>query len=258
MRNRFQITISSLLLLVGVFCIAPMAFAGNVNMALNNPPSNNMLDNIYVGPYNATNTTTGGSMQVICDDFRDESNYNSYSYTQVSFSNLGSNLGNTLWGSLLLHEGQSASQIMGLYEQAAWLAEGMINLSGSQQAYYAFALWAVFQPRQVLTYLGLMGDFGACNAIFGGHQNCSLLSAVQAGSILDTAQHNYMNGNYSNLVILTPIGCSLVGCAEQEFFQVVQTVPEGGTALMYLLLAGLACFIAVRQSRRIKRPAPSV
>ncbi len=255
MRNKLQITLGSLLLLVAVFYVTPMAFAGNVNMALNDPPSNNILDNVYVGPYNATNTATGGSMQVICDDFRDESNYSSYSYTQVSFSNLGNNLGSTLWGSILLHQGDGANYIMGLYEQAAWLAEGMINLSSNQQAYYAFALWAVFDPSDVLNYLRGFGDTNACNAIFGGHQNCSSTSTVQAGGILYSAQQNYTNGDYSNLVLLTPVGCSLTGCQEQEFFELV---PEGGTAVMYLLLAGLTCFGAVWQSRRTARVTPSV
>ena len=247
MRNSIRISLFGVLLVVALACVAPAALAGNVHMALDDPPSNNIMDNVYVGPYNATNTDNGTAMQVICDDFRDESNSNSYSYTQVSFSNLGSSLGSTLWGSTLLRQGDSQNYIMGLYEQAAWLAEGMLSLSAGQQAYYAFALWAVFDPADVLTYLRSFGDVNACNAIFGGHQNCSSSSIAQAGGILYSAQQNYMNGNYSNLVILTPVGCTLTGCQEQEFFMVA---PEGGSALLYLLLAGVVCFGIVRQSRR--------
>jgi hypothetical protein len=255
MRNTIRIPVLGVLLVVALFCLAPAAVAGDVHMALNDPPSNNIMDNIYVGPYNATNTDTGGSMKVICDDFRDESNYNTYAYTQVSFSNLGSSLGSTLWGSSLLRQGDSQSYIMGLYDQAAWLAEGMLSLSSGQQAYYAFALWAVFDPSDVLSYLRSFGDTNACNAIFGGHQNCSSSSVVQAGGILYNAQQNYMNGDYSNLVILTPVGCSLTGCQEQEFFMVA---PEGGSALLYLSFAGLICFALVRQSRRRGRVMTSV
>jgi hypothetical protein len=255
MRNTIRIPVLGVLLVMALFCLAPAAVAGDVHMALNDPPSNNIMDNIYVGPYNATNTDTGASMKVICDDFRDESNYNTYTYTQVSFSNLGSSLGNTLWGSSLLRQGDSQNYIMGLYEQAAWLAEGMLSLSSGQQAYYAFALWAVFDPSDVLSYLRSFGDTNACNAIFGGHQNCSSSSVVQAGGILYGAQQNYMNGDYSNLVILTPVGCSLTGCQEQEFFMVA---PEGGSALLYLSFAGLICFALVRQSRRRGRVMTSV
>jgi hypothetical protein len=247
MRNSIRVSLFGLLLAMALLGLAPAALAGNVHMALNDPPSNNIMDNIYVGPYNATNTDTGSAMKVICDDFRDESNYNTYTYTQVSFSNLGSNLGSTLWGSTLMHQGDSQSYIMGLYEQAAWLAEGMLTLSSGQQAYYAFALWAVFDPADVLNYLRSFGDTSACNAIFGGHQNCSSSSVAQAGGILYTAQQNYMNGDYSNLVIMTPTGCSLTGCQVQEFFLVA---PEGGSALLYVLLAGSVCFAVIRQSRR--------
>jgi hypothetical protein len=247
MKDTIRIAVYSLLLMVALFCLVPAALAGDVSMALNDPPSNNILDNVYVGPYNATNTTTGGSMQVICDDFRDESNYNNYTYTQTSFTNLSSSLGSTLWGSVLLGQGYSSNYIIGLYDQAAWLATGMMNLSSTQQAYYAFALWAVFDPTDVLNYLRNAGDTSACNAIFGGHQNCSSSSTVMAGGILYAAQQNYMNGDYSNLVLLTPIGCSPTGCQEQEFFEFV---PEGGSALLYLMLAGIACLGAVWQSRR--------
>ncbi len=229
-----------LLLLLG--CMAPAALAGTVTAQLNNPPSNNVLDGIYVGPYSATNTQTGGSMQIICDDFKDESDYNPATYTTNSFSSLGS----TLWGAQLLGS-HGMNYVTTLYEQAGWLAIGMVNATGAQQGYYSYALWAVFDASDVLSWLKNANDMAACNAIFGN--NCTSANA-SAGSLLYNAENNYMNGNYSNLLILTPTNCSGPGsCAEQEFFEFVP-VPEGGTALLYLALTGIACFGAIWYTRR--------
>jgi hypothetical protein len=231
---------TALMIVVGVFCLVSAAVAGNVSAQISDPPSNNILDGIYVGPYNATNLQTGGSMHIICDDFKDESNYNPATYTTNSFSTLG----NTLWGSSLQRQGYSMGQITTLYQTAGWLALGMVNASGTQQGYYSYALWAVFDASDVLTWLRNANDFAACNAIFGN--NCTS-SHASSGSLLYSAEQNYMNGDYSGLRILTPNGCSVMGCPEQEFFELV---PEGGSALLYLALVGFACFGAIRLSRR--------
>jgi hypothetical protein len=50
--------------------------------------------------------------------------------------------------------------------------------------------------------------------------------------------------SYGNLFILTPV--STTSPMTQEFWG----VPEGGAALLYLLLAGLACFGAMRFSSK--------
>lgn len=225
--------------LLVVLCVAPTAFSQSMSLQLNDPPSNNIMDNIYVGPYGATNTQTGGSMQVICDDFRDESNTNNWTYTVNTFSNLG----NTLWGSMLLAGGDTMAQVTALYQEAGWLALGTFNSSGTQQGYYQYALWAVFQPSQVLNWLKTNLDFAACQAIFGN--SCTSTHAA-AGSLLAQAQQYGSSGNYSNLVILTPQGCGLGFCPEQELFALV---PEGGSRLLYLLLAGLACLFVMKKTR---------
>jgi hypothetical protein len=229
-----------LLIMATLFCLSSFALADNVTAQLNDPPSNNILDNIYVGPYSATNVQTGASMSIICDDFKDESNYNPATYTTNSFSTLG----NTLWGSSLMRQGDSLSQVTTLYEQAGWLVFGMINATGAQQGYYSYALWAVFDATDVLNWLKNANDMAACSAVFGN--NCTSTHAG-AGSLLYSAQQNYASGNYSNLLILTPTGCTAAGCPEQEFFELV---PEGGSALLYLVLSGLACFGAVWYSKR--------
>ncbi len=231
-----------LLMLVALFSLAPAALAGTVRAQLNDPPSSNVLDGIYVGPYNGTNLQTGGSMQVICDDFKDESNYSPATYTTNSFSSLGS----TLWGSSLLSQHYTMGQVTALYEQAGWLAFGVMSTTGTQQGYYSYALWAVFDPSDVLTWLYNAHDWAACNAIFGDSSCTS--SHPAAGSLLYDAEQDYMSRDYSDLLILTPGGCGQAGCSqEQEFFEFV---PEGGSPLLYLLLAGLSCFVAIWRSRR--------
>ena len=42
------------LMAVALLCLAPSVFAGTVSLRLNDPPSNNVLDGIYVGAYGAT------------------------------------------------------------------------------------------------------------------------------------------------------------------------------------------------------------
>ena len=232
------------LVLALIGCLAPAALAGTVTARLNDPPSDNTMDGIYVGPYSAINTQTGGAMTVTCDDFADTSNYSTSSYTINTLSSLGS----TLWGAQLLKAGDTMSQITALYEQAAWLDLGMMQVSGTTQAYYSFALWAVFDATDVLNWLKGYHDFAACNAVFGAGNNCNSTTITQGG-LLASAQQNYASGNYSNLLILTPIGCGPTGCPEQEFLEFVQ-VPEGGTALLYLGLTGLVMGAALRYTRR--------
>ena len=132
------------------------------------------------------------------------------------------------------------------YKEAAWLALGMLKQTGNQQGYYSYAVWAAFDPTDVLKWLKDVQDTKACNAIFGN--NCTSVTAA-SGSLLYNAQQNYMNGNYSNLLILTPVCSAGPGtCQEQEFFE---QVPEGGgSAGVYLLFAAISCFGAMFWFRR--------
>ena len=239
MRNAIR---SSWLLMMGaLLCLAPGLLA-QVNMQINNPPSNNVLDGIYVGSYSATNTDTGAQIQITCDDFKDNSDYNKTTYNSSAFGNFS----NTLWGSLV---GAAT-----LYKEAAWLTLGMLNQSGLAQGYSSYAIWAVFDATDVLNWLKQYNDTAACNAVFGAGNNCSS-TQVTSGGLLSNAQQNYINGNYSNFLIFTPQGCKGAGsCAEQEFLELMP-VPEGGSALLYLLLAGISCFGAMFYARRRRAEA---
>ena len=221
-----------------LMCAAPCAVA-QVSLQLNEPPSNNTLDGIYVGAYSATNTQTGAPTQVICDDFMDNSDYQQETYTVNNFSDLG----NTLWGQKL-----GVTNATPLYDEAAWLALQMVGLTGKEQGYYSYAIWAVFDPTDVANWLIGHNDTAACTAIFGN------TTCTGSGGLLGSAKGESPSAaQLAEILILTPQGCGSPGaCKEQEFFQIA----EGGTAAMYLLLAAASCLGAMffrsrRQNARV-------
>ncbi len=231
------------LLCVMLLYLVPAGWAQTVELQINNPPSNNILDDIYVGSYSANNVTPGGpggTVQITCDDFRDESNYNVWTYNVNTFSSLGS----TLWGQTL---GTAAATP--LYEEAAWLTLQMLPLTGTTQAEYSYAIWAVFQPNQVATWLTSANDSTTCNAVFGNNawvagSGCNPSKGKAGTGLLSMAAgQSFYAGEFSNVLILTPQGCSGSSCPEQEFFEVVAA--EGGATAGYLLLAGFACLGAM-------------
>jgi len=214
-------------------CFAPCALGqGQVNINLTNA-GNNIMDGVYVGPYNAT--VNGTSTQIICDDFTDES-YIGESWT-ANVTTL-SNLNGTKWGGL--------SNATTLYDEAAWLATQMLSPTYSQNpaqvGLLAYALWAVFQPSAVESWLGATS--AAWQAV-QGWLNCA-------------AAQQFTPGEFANFFLYTPnmsypITCNGGPCSTtppQEFFGFLPA-PEGGSTLMYVLLATLVCAGAIwLRSRR--------
>jgi hypothetical protein len=201
---------------LALLCFAPCAFAGSGELTLTGA-GNNVVDGVYVGPYYATVNGVANT-PVICDDFADESYVgSSWSFTQNSFSTLGS----ALWGN------QAAN-----YEAGAWLTLQMLSLNSNpsnatQVGYLSFAIWSLF-------------DKSALNGL-----NATQLAGVNAW--LSEVPKNLTLAEFSDFAILTPQNCTPGSCAGQEFFMLV---PEGGSTAMYLLLAGLACFGAMLFRRR--------
>jgi hypothetical protein len=230
------------------FCLVVGANAQTVDLQINNPPSNNVLDGIYVGSYSANNLSSGGSVQITCDDFSDQSNYNPATYTTNTFNSLG----NTLWGSYMLASGYSMTQVTQFYDEAAWLTEAMLKQTGVEQGYYSYAIWAVFDPMQVAGWLTMYGDSTACNTVFGnGAWWWGRCNAGNGGLEGTASAQLFTAGEFANVEILTPQGCywGPGTCPEQEFLEVL--VAEGGTTGLYLLMAGIACFAAIMfRSRR--------
>ena len=202
---------------VALLCFAPCAFADSPSLTLTGA-GNNVMDNVYVGPYYATVNGVANTA-VICDDFADDSVIgHSWNYTANNFSTLG----NALWGNQLAN-----------YEGAAWLTVQMLSLNGNsnnatQVGYLSYAIWSLF-------------DKAALNGL-----NSTQLAGVDAW--LAKIPHNLTPSQFANFIILTPNGCTPGTCPGQEFLEM--TMPEGGSAAMYLVFAGLACFGAMRFRRR--------
>jgi hypothetical protein len=202
---------------LALLCLAPCAFANSLTMT---GAGNNVMDNVYVGPYYATVNGVQNT-PVICDDFADESYIgHTWNYTANNFSTLG----NALWGNQTNN-----------YDAAAWLTLQMLSLNGNpgnatQVGYLSFAIWSLFDGSNALKGL-----------------NSTQLAGVNAW--LGKVPLNLLPGEFANFLLLTPQGC-IAGpgsCPGQEFMMLV---PEGGSGVMYLLLAGLSCFGALLFRRR--------
>lgn len=240
-----------------LLCLAPLAFSqSDISVTLTSA-GQYTDDGIYVSPYYAT-VNGAQNTSIVCDDFKDESTIGStWNANIVSFSSLSATNIPTAWGNAL---GVSQSTFQ-LYEEAAWLTiQTLGQAPGSQgQINYSYAVWAVFDPSGVASYLDNNGNPGAanialCNAIFGGG-NCATHNVT--GGLLGTAQgNNYYAGEFSNVVVIAPLVsgsntqvCDAEGgnCPAQEFMEVV---PEGGAAAAYLFLAGVSCFGAMFLKKR--------
>jgi hypothetical protein len=219
-----------------LLCLASFAFAQDSTLTLTSA-GDNIMDNIYVGPYTGTIGGNAGQ-QIICDDFSDESEVgNGWATTANSITM--ADMGNTLWGQAL-----GASEALGLYQEAAYITYQMLtgNNSQTQIGYMSYAIWYLFDSTAVTSYLGSMT--GANSAIWSGLE--AVLAAASGKSLSATL--------LSEFVIYTPLvngqPCSNPGqCPGQEFMEFVQA-PEGGGALAYLLLAGVACFGAMFHTRK--------
>jgi len=207
---------------IALLCFAPSAFADGGSLTLTGA-GNNIMNNVYVGPYYATVNGVANTA-VICDDFEDDSVVgHTWSFNTNNFSTLGS----ALWGN------QTAN-----YESAAWLTLQMLSLDGNpsnktQVGYLSFAIWSLF-------------DKGALAGLTPAQ-----LAGVNAW--LAKVPGNLTTAMFSNFAILTPQGCTPGSCPGQEFLEL--TVPDGGSNAMFLFMAGLACFAAIflrgrRQSAR--------
>ena len=250
------------LALLVLLCFAPGASAQNTVVLTD--AGDFVWDNIYVSPYYGTVNGVPNT-QVICDDFMDQSQLNGKPWnaniTQLS-SLSASTLGNTIWGSYYAGS-QSTQTIINWYEEAAWLTLGLLAqpAKSADKAYYSYAIWAVFDAEGVRSWLNSHNDTAACNFIFGAGNNCKNTN-LTAGALLLTAQQSYQSGNYSNFLIITPLGSNWKvctpgngSCPSQEFFEVVA---EGGTAAMYLLLASFSCFAAMFFRSRRQRPGRGI
>ncbi len=214
---------SKWLAVIIVLGFGPWAFGQTANITLTSPGSN-VMNGVYVGPYFAT--VNGVSTPIICDDFADET-YNNESWTANVHTT--SNLSGTKWGT-----GASA-----LYNEAAHFAGVMMGLESNPSAnaqtigYLSYTIWALFDQSAVEAWLG--SGSTAWKAVEGYLGTAGGYASVAAPS---------------NMVLLTPntndpITCGGGACATAPPQEFIAFVPEGGSPLLYLVFAGLACGAAM-------------
>jgi hypothetical protein len=213
--------------------LVPCAFGqGSVSIHMNSggPYAMNGVD---VGPYSAT--VNGQSTQIICDDFADNTYLNeSWTANVTNFTNVGtSNV--PMW--------TSKTNSSTLYADAAWLATQMFvsaNQNTNTEGYLAYALWSLFNP----------------NALTG--LSSSQLAGVEAW--LSKIPAGLTPSEFANFFIYTPdltksITCGTGSCPTappQEFLGFI-AAPEGGAALLYLVMAAMSCLAAMVLRHRRSR-----
>jgi len=184
----------------------------------------------YDGTINGVQVGPGapGGPGMICDDYKDNiQTGETWTANGVNVSTLTSgNIGSTLFGSNIGVAG---------YQELAWVVNQMFttNPSANQQSVFSQVLWA----------------------ITGGVQFAQLSSAAQSlyTWLINNVGSLPSLSTYTNLMLYTP---NPQGPNEaQEMWGELMQAPEGGTALIYLLLAGVACFGTIFHSRnqRAKR-----
>lgn len=202
-----------------------MSFNGSYSAVSCIGPDGCVGAGLYGGTINGVNVGSGQSVPgMICDDYFDNITTNetwTASGVQVSSLNSG-NIGSlTLFGSKIGVNG---------YTEVAFLANMMLTSPGTvDQAAISEAIWFITGGSSTVNGGKLTGD--------------ALTYFNQAVAALKTTSLS----QYANLYLYMP---TPQGPGEaQEMFSLV-SVPEGGTALSYLLLTGLCCFGAIRFRRK--------
>ncbi len=228
MNKTIVLAISAALLL-----LVPCAFGQNTNMYFNGGyqgsnwtyGSETVATGFYDGSINGVNVGPGPAGQtpgMICDDFKDNiTTGESWTATAINASTISSNLGGLLFGSSIGVTG---------YTEVAYLVYQMFNpltpLSPATEAAYSEAIWALTGGVSVSALTG---------------QALTFYNNAKAGwSSMTSAE-------LATLWIYTP---NPRGPNEAQEMWGEVPVPEGGSALAYLLLAGIFCFTAIFRSRK--------
>jgi len=237
---------------IATICLTISALA-QTSMTLTVPTSGPVYDGIYMSPYYAT---VGGvtNSAVVCGDCGDDSHFNStWNATVTSFSSIASS--NTSRG---LAGGDTS-----LYGAVGYLMNRVLSAApgSTTQVIDTFALWRVFDPTGVEKHLtsnpitsAPLTTAARCSDIFGT-AGCTSTTAMKGGLLYTAGNGGYTTSGFLKLTVLSPdvTGTLAVckaehGCAAREFI----TVPEGGSTVAYLLVAGLCCAAAMLlRSRRV-------
>ena len=183
---------------------------------------------LYGGTINGVTVGAGQAVPgMICDDYFDNiTSGQTWTASGINAASLNTSniVSQTLFGSTIGMAG---------YTEVAYLANQMLTgtgLSSAQQGAISEAIWFITSG----------GKSGALGSTALGYLNAAL-AAYKAGTI--------SLSQFANLYLYTPSPKGATG-EPQEMWSLV-SVPEGGAALGYLLLAGLCCFGAMfLRSRR--------
>ena len=208
-------------LLVTLFIGSAALNANTLPVVFNNGGSN-VMGGVYVGPYNLT--VGGQSMQLVCDDFLSTviagETWNAVTSTYPTLSNV---------------------KFSGLvqYEEIGYLVQQMFaNITNpTTVGYISWAIWDIFDPG--------VSSSDPYGTLTSGQQ-------TQINNWLIQASNNYSTGNYSNLVIYTPVPGSQVpfgAGSPQEYIGIV-SAPEPATVL--LLGFGLISLLILLGSKKMR------
>jgi hypothetical protein len=188
-------------------------------------------EEVYAGVYGGTSSLSGANAGIICDDFYDEVGVpDTWSATAYQASTLGTTtpLSDVLFG------GGNASGYTNIgiagYAALAYLVNLSLDSSGNPalQGEISEAIWAITDPALL----------AGTNAI----SDPVVLGLITTANNYATSTSDSMS-QYSDLWIYTPNPIETDGTGEPQ--EMWGSVPEGGAAFMYLLLAGASCFGAM-------------
>jgi hypothetical protein len=230
-----------------VLWLTPSVKADNLDLV--SPGNGVNAANVYVGPYQGT-INNGPVTPIVCDDFTHDSFVGET--WQATATNLGTgNLGST--GTTLYGKQFGAAIATVDYDAAAYLTTELLspNLSPTAQTDLQYAVWYLFDPTNVASYLGGFGTtYSGLLSAAEGDVAAAFLAEANPATALTAAQLAEFTIYTPTTVTSCPNGAGQCGLP-QEF--IVQT-PEPSTLL--LLGAGL-CFLAV-MARRKKNAAGSL
>lgn len=190
---------------------------------------------VYTGIYTGTVTgLPGANPGIICDDYYDTVYPpQTWSATALNVSTLNpTNIGQALFGGGYTGQGYANIGLQGYAEVATLVSYMYSGHSGYTPTELSTAIWYLTSGGFGLGSNGLSLLDSAAKALVG-----QLQSTV--GSSLSTAEAAL--AGFTNLYILTPYPAGQTGQPQEMFV----SVPEGGAAIMYLLLAGLCCWGAI-------------
>jgi len=234
---------------LGLICLAGLilgqnvASADTVTMQLQSPPPGVADYGVYVDPYyavvNGVSNTT-----VICDDFAHDT-YANESWTANVFHYDGTlaSLESTQMASVDYSTDPTYSNLLQDYEEVAWLSTQLLShMDDADRIAISFALWGVFSPTAVNTWLA---PYGTNLTAVAGHWLTDAQTSANLAAGLAAL---------SNITIYSPTGTPPgYSGPPQEFIAVS---PEGSTlanlALDFVALLGV---VFVIRRRSVRTPA---